>query len=108
MSRKDFRDDFRHAFAASSFDALRTGDEDGVGSEFKLCDFLGNGAGGGTWNDEEELAKTIQVQFDKWVRAYSGPRVKNAKGERMVESKLKIRSRSQEQRVFDKWRRFLR
>ena len=61
-----------------------------------------------TWNDEEELAKTIQVQFDKWVRAYSGPVVKNAKGERMVESKLKIRSKSQEQRMFDKWRRFLK
>ena len=61
-----------------------------------------------TWNDEEELGKMIQDQFNKWVRAYSGPVVKNAKGERMVESKLKIRSKSQEQRMFDKWRRFLR
>ena len=61
-----------------------------------------------TWNDEEELAKMIQDQFDKWVRAYSGPVVKNAKGERMVESKLKIRSKSQEQRMYDKWRRFLK
>tara|TARA_R110000822_G_scaffold98348_7_gene222500 strand:- start:308 stop:2701 length:2394 start_codon:yes stop_codon:yes gene_type:complete len=61
-----------------------------------------------TWNDEEELAKMIQVQFDKWVRAYGGPVIKSAKGRRMVESKLKIRSKSQEQRVFDKWRRFLK
>ena len=61
-----------------------------------------------TWNDEEELAKTIQVQFDKWVRAYSGPTVRNARGKRMVESKIKVRSKSQEQRMYDKWRRFLK
>ena len=61
-----------------------------------------------TWNDEEELGKMIQDQFNKWVRAYGGPVIKNAKGERMVESKLKIRSKSRERRMYDKWRRFLR
>jgi len=61
-----------------------------------------------TWNDAEKLEKRIQDQFNKWVRAHGGPMVKNAKGKRMVETKLRLRNRSPEQRMFDKWRRFLK
>jgi hypothetical protein len=113
----------RGLFAVSNYQVDTDRFFDGIDEERKILDFQLNyhiGAGDNdniaktwkaiieTWNDEEELSKMIQDQFNKWVRAYSGPVVKNAKGERMVETKLRLRNRTREQRTFDKWRRFLK
>jgi hypothetical protein len=57
-----------------------------------------------TWNDAEEVEKLIQAQFDRFVRAYS-PGNPQTLGEG---KKLRLRNRSREQRMFDKWRRFLK
>ena len=57
-----------------------------------------------TWKDAEKLEKRIQDQFNKFVRAYS-PGNPQTLGEG---KKLRLRNRSPEQRMFDKWRRFLK
>jgi len=57
-----------------------------------------------TWKDAEKLEKRIQDQFNKFVRAYS-PGNPQTLGEG---KKLRLRNRSREQRMFDKWRRFLK
>ena len=57
-----------------------------------------------SWNDAEKLEKRIQDQFNKFVRAYS-PGNPQTLGEG---KKLRLRNRSPEQRMFDKWRRFLK
>ena len=57
-----------------------------------------------TWNDAEEVEKLIQAQFDRFVRAYS-PGNPQTLGEG---KKLRLRNRSREERMFDKWRRFLK
>ena len=55
------------------------------------------------WGDTETVEEVIQTEFNKFVRAMNPENPQT-----ISESHLRLRNRSREERMFDKWRRFLK
>jgi len=55
------------------------------------------------WGDAETVEEVIQTEFNKFARAYNPENPQT-----ISEGRLRLRNRSREERMFDKWRRFLK
>ena len=55
------------------------------------------------WDSTDAVERMIQSEFDKFARAYNPENPQT-----ISESQLRLRNRSREERMFDKWRRFLK
>ncbi len=55
------------------------------------------------WGDTETVEEVIQTEFNKFVRAMNPENPQT-----ISEGRLRLRNRSREERMFDKWRRFLK
>ena len=55
------------------------------------------------WGGVEAVEELIQTEFNKFARAYNPENPQT-----ISESHLRLRNRSREERMFDKWRRFLK
>ena len=55
------------------------------------------------WDSTDAVERMIQSEFDKFARAYNPENPQT-----ISEGQLRLRNRSREERMFDKWRRFLK